>query len=492
MATDNTLLTKKESIFASNNTTATYINSFISVALMFGFGFLPPVGSITPLGMRVAGIFLGMIWGWLTVALHWPSVLGLIALGTSGYASVTSVFASGFGHTNVMLVLFMMIFAGILNSSGAVKSLADKLVSLKIAKGKPWVLSFLLCLAMFVLSCMISLIPAILIMWTMLYGICDVYGFKKGEKWPMLMIVGIVLSGSMAFQLFPFKSLSMIMLGSYTELSGLTINYFMYFIWMLITDWVVIGGYLLLCRFVFRPDVSKITNSQMHIESKETVTPYQKFILVYFLVVVCMLLFPSIMPKEWAVTQVLNNLGTVGTTALAVFFMVFLNLKMGKPLKQMVDGNIDWNSYFLLAGAMVISKAIESEETGIKQFISDTMSPLLAGKSVLVFSILLLLTACIVTNFCNNLATGIIFTPIAYTLCMTNPNVNTQALMMVLITVCSCALATPAGSLPAALIYGNKEWVPGRNALKYGLICVGLDLIIMYIVGLPLANVMFH
>ena len=75
---------------------------------------------------------------------------------------------------------------------------------------------------------------------------------------------------------------------------------------------------------------------------------------------------------------------------------------------------------------------------------------------------------------------------------MTNPNVNSQALMMVLITVCSCALATPAGSLPAALIYGNKEWVPGRNALKYGLICVGLDLIIMYIVGLPLANVMFH
>ena len=69
---------------------------------------------------------------------------------------------------------------------------------------------------------------------------------------------------------------------------------------------------------------------------------------------------------------------------------------------------------------------------------------------------------------------------------------NVKAIMVVLITVCSCALATPAGSLPAALIYGNKEWVPGRNALKYGLICVGLDLIIMYIVGLPLANVMFH
>ena len=492
MSTENTLLQKKESVFASNNTTAVYINSFITLALMFGFGFLPPVGAITPLGMRVAGIFLGMIWGWLTVALHWPSVIGLIALGLSGYANVTTVFAAGFGHTNVMLVLFMMIFAGILNASGAVKGLADKLVSLRIARGKPWMLSFLLCLAMFVLSCMISLIPAILIMWTMLYGICEVYGIKQGEKWPMLMLIGIVLSGSMAFQLFPFKSLAMIMLGSYQELSGETVNYLMYFLWMLITDWVVIGAYLLLCRFVFRPDVSKIANSTEHIESKETITPYQKFILIYFLTVVALLLFPSIMPKEWAISKILNNLGTVGTTALAVFFMVFLNLKQGKPLKQMVDGNIDWNSYFLLAGAMVISKALESEETGITQFISDTLSPLLAGKSVLVFSVLLLLTACIVTNFCNNLATGIIFTPIAYTLCVTNPDVNVKGLMMVLITVCSCALATPAGSLPAALVYGNKEWVTGRNALKYGVICVALDLIIMYVVGLPLANVMFH
>ena len=76
---------------------------------MFGFGLFTPVRHHA--GMRVAGIFLGMIWGWLTVALHWPSVLDLIALGTSGYASVTSVFASGFGPRNVMLVLFMMIFA---------------------------------------------------------------------------------------------------------------------------------------------------------------------------------------------------------------------------------------------------------------------------------------------------------------------------------------------------------------------------------------------
>ena len=38
------------------------INWVIMLGLMFGFGFIPPFGGdITPLGMRVLGIFLGLL-----------------------------------------------------------------------------------------------------------------------------------------------------------------------------------------------------------------------------------------------------------------------------------------------------------------------------------------------------------------------------------------------------------------------------------------------
>ena len=37
------------------------INVIITLALMFGFGFLPPIGSITPIGMKVLGCFLGLV-----------------------------------------------------------------------------------------------------------------------------------------------------------------------------------------------------------------------------------------------------------------------------------------------------------------------------------------------------------------------------------------------------------------------------------------------
>ena len=61
-----------------------YILSLIGVAIMLFFGYLPPIGTITPLGMKVLGIFLGAIWCFSTVGCFWPALLSLILFGTSG------------------------------------------------------------------------------------------------------------------------------------------------------------------------------------------------------------------------------------------------------------------------------------------------------------------------------------------------------------------------------------------------------------------------
>ena len=56
------------------------INSIITILLLFGFGHLPAPDPITPMGMQILGVFLGLLWGWTTVDMIWPSILGLIAL----------------------------------------------------------------------------------------------------------------------------------------------------------------------------------------------------------------------------------------------------------------------------------------------------------------------------------------------------------------------------------------------------------------------------
>lgn len=484
-------LTKTGSL-ATRNKPAYYVNSAICVGIMMFFRFIPAVEPITDLGMNILGIFLGMIYGWLTVGMAWPSLFGIIMLGLSGMMKVTAAFQSGFGNNTILLILFSFILTGVLGTSGVAKYIANRIVSFKIARGKPWVLSFLLLLSIFVLSSVISITAAVMVVWSMFYGICEVYGFEKGDKWPALMLVGIAFSGSLAYQLFPFKSLPAVVIGNYTQLSGGdTINFFRYFIWMLITDWLCIGIYLLAMKFIFKPDVSKISNSDASIVQVESLTPYQRFILIYFISYIVVMLLPSILPADFAITVLLNQIGTTGVTALFVLGLVFLNFEAGGTLSEMFRP-VNWDLIFLLIGALTIASAISNADTGITTWISEFMGPVLQGKSFLIFVFLLIIAASLVTNFCNNMATVSIFTPIAYSLCVAaGTGVNVKAIMVVLITVCSTALTTPAGSTPAALIFGNKEWIPGKYPLILGFFCVAVTLVIMFCVGIPLANVLF-
>ena len=52
----------------------------VSLFLMFGMGYIPPMFGLSVLGMQVAGIFLGTVLLWLFVSVSWPSVLCIVAL----------------------------------------------------------------------------------------------------------------------------------------------------------------------------------------------------------------------------------------------------------------------------------------------------------------------------------------------------------------------------------------------------------------------------
>lgn len=51
-----------------------YAKFAVYLLITFGFGFLPPFGDITPLGMHVLGIFLGTIFGWIMFEMAWPGL----------------------------------------------------------------------------------------------------------------------------------------------------------------------------------------------------------------------------------------------------------------------------------------------------------------------------------------------------------------------------------------------------------------------------------
>lgn len=469
-----------------------FLNSLIAVGLMLGIKYIPAPEPLTALGMEIIGIFVGMLYGWLIVGeLVWPSILGLVLLGLSDYSTVKAVFLNGFGNDTVLLVLFFMLFASIMNHAGITDYIARKFVTLRIAKGHPYVLMFLLCLAMVAVELFVSITAAVMIMYPLVFEICRLYDVKPGEKWVTLMCLGILWTGSMSFLILPFKTVPALMLRLYGELSGgLTIEFIPYFITTLTGTICVIITFLLFCKFVARPDVSKL-EQDLTIHGTNALSNYQKFVLGYFIAVLVLLMWPSVAPANWPLTALLKSIGNTGTLLLSIAVYLFFNFKDGISVSKMFGQGVAWPVVFLLIAALSLGSSFQAEETGITQFLSYPLAPILNGKTPIVFIILIVFLSAFLTNITNNLACVAIFVPIAYTLGVAFGGVSIPALMIMVIMSCVVGIAFPPASSPAAVLFGFSDWCPGHLITKYGIIFVALNCLIVCVIIYPLCTILF-
>ena len=120
-------LTKKKGIF--------YVHVLITLLFMFGFGYLPAVEPITPLGMKMLGIFIGLVYAWSTTSLLWPSFVGMVAIVSSGVATMAEFAKISFGNETVVFIILVTAFAAALNNAGLVKFLSSWIISRKNGRG---------------------------------------------------------------------------------------------------------------------------------------------------------------------------------------------------------------------------------------------------------------------------------------------------------------------------------------------------------------------
>jgi len=129
------------------------IKVVVMIALIICIGNMPPVGTITPMGMRVLGAFIGTLFGWLTLDFIVGSLVGLLALGLAGYAGgIAGTFASGFSDTTVVLMIFSFILVAGLNKVDLTGGLASWFLTRKFAEGRPYVLLAMIMLSAFIMG----------------------------------------------------------------------------------------------------------------------------------------------------------------------------------------------------------------------------------------------------------------------------------------------------------------------------------------------------
>ena len=91
------------------------------ILIILIIGNLPPISQITELGMKILGVFIGIIFGWICIDILWVSLFGVVALSLTGYMPLLQILGAGIGNTTVDMILFSAIFAGLIEKTNCIQ-----------------------------------------------------------------------------------------------------------------------------------------------------------------------------------------------------------------------------------------------------------------------------------------------------------------------------------------------------------------------------------
>ncbi len=476
---------------AKKKNTKYYINAAICIVIMLIGQLMPAAGAITQLGMKVLFIYIGLLWGWSTVGLIWPSFLGIIMLGLSGYDSVGNLIVSGFGNSTNVYIMLMLIYSYFVTSSGTADILIRAIISRKFANGKPWVISWLILTASYVTAFLITLTPAAIIVWAILVKYCSDIGYKKGDKYPIVMIIGIAQAALMGYSVVPYHLPAQVLVGM-AEQAGSPVGFAPFFVVAFVIGYGSVILYLLAMRFIIRPDVENL-KKEYDFSTSEKMTPYQKKIFITIPLLIICFFVQSTFPKTF-IGAFLSKLGTSGIVMAFLMVMAFFKKKDGTPFADIVEGTkkgVAWPVFFCLTVGMTIATALGSADLGIKDQIQIALSPFFGSSSaqfiLLAFAIIVML---IMTNFMGNYSCAIIM----YTVCIQFADtlgIRPALLACLLGVLANCSIVFPSANPLAAMMHGMKDWLEAKDIYRYAVTMVVCCAICALFVAATFGNAIF-
>lgn len=475
------------------------IHGVIGIAIMLLFPLLPiSLPQVTPTGMEVLGIFIGTLYLWTTVDPTWSSVLSIFAIGISSYAPMPGVLSAAFGSPVVVQMLFMMVFTGALVEEKITLYIGRWFLTRKVVEGRPWVFTFVVCLGCFVMSfVMATPFAPIFLFWPIMYGVFQQLGISRDEKYAKLMVILIVFAALLGFPVPPYASNGLALLSNYRNISAaagsdVVLNDAMYFVCNILLGIILLAITIVFCKFVLRPDVSKLKALKVADLNKNPLPPMtlpQKVLSAAFVVYVLCMLLPSWIPTFPGMAFLSAN--SLGLCLVFVAILSAVHIQ-GQPVMKfgkLMATQIAWPSFFIIVAAILIGNVLTAESTGISAFLNVVLSPIFSGMSTVAFVIAMMVLLMVLTNLCNSLVVGMIMQPVILNFCMTNGINAAPIVTLSIFFVLSCAMVTPAASPFAAMMFGNKEWLDAKDIYKYGAIIVLLELVLILVIGIPLTNI---
>lgn len=464
----------------------------IVLLLMFGFPHLPAFGAMTSLGMNVLGVFLGAIFGWITIDLLWSSMLGVIALGLCGiYNSLGDCFAACFGSQTALLLLGSLFVCALVTVTDLSSFIVRYFMSLSITRKSPFVMVFFIFLASWLVATLSHCIVAAVLMLSIYRSLAKTGEIPEQSPVNSYMLVGITLSCMFGDLTFPFRPISYAILNIYTAFAGAEIPFTGYMIICMPFLAFMLAAYTLAGKLM-GVDLSFLQNASLT-STKPVASAEQKAALWCLILMLISMMIPSMTASSTnPVFVFINRLGYGGITIAWILFMMFWEVN-GKPLMnlQELSKNFQWGVYLCVCLLIPLANAISSDSVGVSATLNGWLSPLLSAMQPMLFLISVVVLSIILTNLLNNMVVAMIFITLLFSLqdCLGSLNMIATVLSIMLASYVACA--TPAASPLNAFMYGQRDLVSFRNQMLQGIKTCILLAVLIVAVFYPLACLVF-
>ena len=466
-----------------------WIHIVITVGLMLFFPLVvSPFGQVTPMGMKVLGIFLGMMWGWIFCDLVWPSLLGTVLLGLTGYDTVYGIMGTFF-NTTILQVIFLFMISGLFEAFGVTGYLAGKIMSAKFIVGHPWKMAIMIFVATAVIANLVDVIPAIFLMWAIYLKAAEDVGCGVKDAFSSFMIAGIVITGAISGMILPFKATALAYMGFSGGLVTIDqIPVVLFIAWATAFTAFVLGVYLFFGKNILKIDVSKFENGGDIFASMrgQKANKIQKIGLVIIAAFLLLLLWPSIMPAEWAITQTLKNLSILGVVTILLTIGYFVKHEDGTPVitTKTVTKGIGWEMVFLLAATYPMAAAMRGADCGIMATVNMMIRPMVMQLGPTVMVIISVIALGLLTQITHNGVLAAMFMPFLLPL-YAEMGGNLVMYWILIYFVLQAAFSTPAASMYSGMIFGHESCVGSKVAYIYGII-IFVAALLALLVSMPL------
>ena len=465
----------------------TILNYIAMFAIMLAVGMIPPVGTITPLGMQVFGIFAGTIYGLIKIDTIPVSLIGLVCLALTGYKPILSLLSLSFSNMTIVIILVSVIFSGAIAQTKCIDLVAKTMLTSKFAKKDSWNLVLVIfLLAAFGHICDMMFVT-IFLLWNLVLKLADQCGYERKSMFVTYLIVMISVIAVSTGIMLPWRPFVLSQIIFWNPTMYETFPYAKHMLVVFVYLVVFIASLILIGKYVLRMNISDFKLSDDIIKEYEEmkVEPVQKFGLISLLLFAVIMLASSFLPSGSLLATLFGKFGLIGTTIVFLIAFTLFKDENGNRVMSFDEAHklIPWSVIWLLLFIYSLCDAMQSADCGIITTITNFILPVFETGNIIIVMIIALIVISILTQIFNNVALAAVFMPILYTMCSEFGG-NTYIFFILLMLVLNCDATTPAGSMSGAMCHGHA-YVEKKYVYLFGLLASLLTIVICIAIVLP-------